>query len=81
MKASTQKGRGCIFLHKWETVYNNGFTTYRECKRCEKREVTQPKNSGYQPVDWDWLTFEKNTLNKSDISFLANPSNKNAIFK
>lgn len=42
------------FIHKWEVLSDNGFTKYRECAKCNKREVIQP-SFGYQPIDKDWL--------------------------
>lgn len=62
MKASAHIGKTCLLLHRWNTLKDNGFTVYRECKDCGKRSVTQPRSSSYQPVDWEWLTFKKGNL-------------------
>lgn len=51
-------GKVCLFYHRWETLLDNGFTKYQQCKKCNSRRILQNPN-GYQPVDTDWL-FGKN---------------------
>lgn len=48
----------CGFWHQWWTVDDNGFTVYRQCLRCGKREVFQG-SGGYQPIREDWIPFYK----------------------
>jgi hypothetical protein len=62
MKASAHIGKQCILFHKWEKLNDDGFTSYHRCKKCGKREVRQPENSGYKPVDWKWIIFESDEL-------------------
>ena len=45
-------------FHKWKLHHSTGKYNYYECKKCKARkyiEVTE----GYQPLDYDWLTFKK----------------------
>lgn len=57
MKASVKfNGKSCFLIHKWEEKKRTSITSYYECKKCKSRKVTQSSVSGYQPVDWDWIT-------------------------
>jgi hypothetical protein len=62
MRLFVNNKKSCLLFHKWDIVKNNGFTIYRKCKKCGARKVTQPKNSGYQPINWEWSTFKTDVI-------------------
>jgi len=49
--------RSCYIGHRWAKAekISGEFTEYFECGKCGKRKATQPDDSCYQPVDWNWL--------------------------
>jgi len=49
------------FWHKMNIIKNDGFTKYFECQKCKTRKVTQPE-TGYQPINWDWLLYITNEI-------------------
>jgi hypothetical protein len=47
-------------LHKWNLDHISGINKYYQCKKCDDRKVSWPKNSlgnatGYSPIDFDWI--------------------------
>jgi|AntAceMinimDraft_16_1070373.scaffolds.fasta_scaffold91812_4 hypothetical protein len=49
----------CWGFHKWKVDkdISNGFTIYRVCKKCTRREITQPSYPKvYQPIDISYLS-------------------------
>ncbi|CAM0036551.1 hypothetical protein VPHD164_0040 [Vibrio phage D164] len=63
-KLQVSVGRKCFFYHTWKDVFDNGFSSYQECKHCKTRRVIQP-DSGYQPVDVNWVTFTTDETQES----------------
>ena len=49
------------FKHRWKIVSDNGYSVYKECIKCGKRKVDQPKG-GYQPVNHNWLNGKECNL-------------------
>jgi hypothetical protein len=44
----------CLFFHKWKIDKDTGFTIYRRCMKCGKKEIKQ-RGGGYQPIDKTYL--------------------------
>ena len=44
----------CLFFHKWRIDKDTGFTIYKECIKCGKRDIEQGEG-GYQPIDYSYL--------------------------
>ena len=44
-------------FHKWALVKCEGKYKYYECRKCEVRKVKVVTSSGYQPINFSWLTF------------------------
>ena len=56
MRIQFYGGKPCFLFHRWLTEKDNGFTKYQRCLKCGGRRIIQPDNSGYQPVDYDYLS-------------------------
>lgn len=48
--------------HHWEVIYDNGYTAYYKCRRCDKRDCEQPPGFGWQSIDYDWLAGKSDML-------------------
>ena len=48
-----------IGIHWMKFHHDTGHNEYYECRICKIRKVWLP-NSGYQPIDRDWLTHKIN---------------------
>jgi hypothetical protein len=48
----------CKIFHKWEYIKGD-HNKYYKCSKCSKRKVEQPRE-GYQPVDFMWLSNNRN---------------------
>ena len=58
----TQGQDSCWLWHKWELVEELGMSQYLVCKRCKTRRIKQ-YSSSYQPVNWDWVQGNTDTVN------------------
>ena len=48
-------------IHIWLTVRDTGITKYLECGYCKRKRVKQLLD-GYQPIDWEYLGYNKELL-------------------